>query len=81
MDTVQLTGQRRAVLRALTLGLDVRIGYRDASGAVTERVVTPRRCDGGGLHGHCHLRDATRSFHWDQITAVTLLARRPGTTA
>ncbi|MCD6639384.1 MAG: helicase C-terminal domain-containing protein, partial [Nocardioides sp.] len=46
------------------------IAYVDAHGATTERVVDPRRLDGGRLRGHDHRADAEREFAVHRITSV-----------
>jgi len=49
----------------------LQIKYRDGNGQDTERVVTVRQFDnhylGGMIIGHCHLRNATRTFRFDRI--------------
>lgn len=49
----------------------LRLSYRDAAGATTERHVTVRECDttnpAGYLIGHCQLRDSIRTFRMDRI--------------
>lgn len=68
-----------------SLGFDVVLRYTDRDGQQTERRVTVREAWGsfgprGGfefhnlLRGHCHMRDATRSFHilgMDSLTDPT----------
>ena len=50
----------------------VLIDYTDANGLSTQRTVTVRQFDtehlGGMFIGHCHLRNATRTFRADRIT-------------
>jgi len=45
--------------------------YTDAQGSTTTRVVRTRSFDnalyGGILIGHCHLRNATRTFRFDRV--------------
>lgn len=49
----------------------LRLSYRDAAGASTDRHVTVRECDttnpAGYLIGHCQLRDSIRTFRMDRI--------------
>jgi predicted DNA-binding transcriptional regulator YafY len=50
------------------------IGYVDADGASVERVVEPRRVEGGQLSAYDRRADEVRSFAIHRITAVRLLA-------
>lgn len=49
----------------------IQMKYCDGNGQNTERVVTVRQFDsqysGGMIIGHCHLRNATRTFRYDRI--------------
>lgn len=72
-----------AVLRdALARRKEVRLTYHGLyRDEVTERTVDPYGLflrDGTWcLHGHCHLRDARRTFHLDRIGAVEVNRSRP----
>ena len=46
------------------------IGYVDNHGAVGERVVDPRRLDGGRLSAYDHRADDVREFAVHRITGV-----------
>ncbi|HET6699655.1 MAG TPA: helicase C-terminal domain-containing protein [Nocardioidaceae bacterium] len=64
-----------ALLREATdAGRPVWIGYVDADGAAVERVVEPRRVEGGQLSAYDRRADEVRSFAIHRITAVRLLA-------
>jgi predicted DNA-binding transcriptional regulator YafY len=62
-----------AVARALADRLVLRFGYRDRSGAVTEREVEPLSYIGGGTHWYvvawCRLRQAHRAFRLDRMVS------------
>lgn len=49
----------------------IQIKYCDGKGQNSERIVTVRQFDsqfsGGMIIGHCHLRNATRTFRYDRI--------------
>ncbi|MDO9227146.1 MAG: WYL domain-containing protein [Pseudomonadota bacterium] len=49
----------------------LKLSYRDAAGALTDRQVDVKECDTsnptGYLIGHCHLRGAIRTFRLDRI--------------
>lgn len=49
----------------------LRLSYQDAGGLLSERIVDVRECDTrnpeGCLIGHCHLRNAIRTFRLDRI--------------
>ncbi len=49
------------------------IGYVDAEGRATQRVVEPVAVEGGYLNAYDHLRGAVRSFAVHRITGVSLL--------
>jgi hypothetical protein len=60
-----------AALRdAIEGGTTVVIGYVDNHGATSERVVDPRRLDGGRLSAYDHRADDVREFAVHRITAV-----------
>lgn len=60
---------------AIKDGTTIRIQYRSASGAVTDREITPQRIEGSGRRtkviAYCHLRRENRTFRLDCITGVT----------
>jgi predicted DNA-binding transcriptional regulator YafY len=49
------------------------IGYVDAEGRATQRVVEPVAVEGGYLNAYDHLRGAVRSFAVHRITGVSPL--------
>ena len=49
------------------------IGYVDAEGRATQRVVEPVAVQGGYLNAYDHLRGAVRSFAVHRITGVSAL--------
>jgi predicted DNA-binding transcriptional regulator YafY len=49
------------------------IGYVDAEGRATQRVVEPIAIEGGYLNAYDHLRGAVRSFAVHRITGVSVL--------
>ena len=49
------------------------IGYVDAEGRATHRVVEPIAVEGGYLNAYDHLRGAVRSFAVHRITGVSVL--------
>jgi predicted DNA-binding transcriptional regulator YafY len=49
------------------------IGYVDAQGAVTERIVDPTSVDGGQLHAYDHRSQDHRTFAVHRITGVRLV--------
>ena len=49
------------------------IGYVDAEGRATQRVVEPVAVEGGYLNAYDHLRGAVRSFAVHRITGVSAL--------
>jgi hypothetical protein len=55
---------------ALLAGQAVRIRYRSASSALTERVVSDLELSGQLLEGWCHLRNAERVFRLSEILSV-----------
>jgi len=72
--TTATTSSPAAVLSqlrdAVESGRSVWIGYTDNEGGVSERVVEPRRVDGGWLTAHDARSDDTRAFALHRITAV-----------
>ena len=70
------------VTTAATLGLlrdaaasnqAVLLGYVNAQGAASQRIVEPASVNGGYLHGYDHQRDEMRTFALHRITAVSIL--------
>ncbi|MEN3361189.1 MAG: hypothetical protein V7637_5171, partial [Mycobacteriales bacterium] len=63
-------------------GRRVWLGYVNAQGAASQRIVEPSSISGGYLHGYDHQREELRTFALHRITAVALLgedeARLPG---
>ena len=71
------------VTTAATLGLlrdaaaanqAVLLGYVNAQGAASQRIVEPASVNGGYLHGYDHQRDEMRTFALHRITSVSVLA-------
>ena len=71
------------VTTATTLGLlrdaaaanqAVLLGYVNAQGAASQRIVEPASVNGGYLHGYDHQRDEMRTFALHRITSVSVLA-------
>ena len=67
---------RRTIEAAVQRGVVVNIRYRDLHGIVTQRSVDAvgflRHTEGWYLIGWCHLRDAGRLFHLNQIKRAHL---------
>jgi predicted DNA-binding transcriptional regulator YafY len=70
------------VTTATTLGLlrdaaranqAVLLGYVNAQGTASQRIVEPVSVNGGYLHGYDHQRDEMRTFSLHRITAVSVL--------
>jgi predicted DNA-binding transcriptional regulator YafY len=70
------------VTTATTLGLlrdaaaanqAVLLGYVNAQGAASQRIVEPASVNGGYLHGYDHQRDEMRTFALHRITSVSVL--------
>ena len=70
------------VTTATTLGLlrdaaaanqAVLLGYVNAQGSASQRIVEPASVNGGYLHGYDHQRDEMRTFALHRITAVSVL--------
>jgi hypothetical protein len=70
------------VTTATTLGLlrdaaaanqAVLLGYVNAQGSASQRIVEPSSVNGGYLHGYDHQRDEMRTFALHRITTVALL--------
>jgi predicted DNA-binding transcriptional regulator YafY len=71
------------VTTAATLGLlrdaaaanqAVLLGYVNAQGAASQRIVEPVSVNGGYLHGYDHQRDEMRTFALHRITSVSVLS-------
>lgn len=72
-STVEATtpsGALAALREAIEAGTTVVIGYVDGHGATGERVVDPRRLDGGRLSAYDHRADDVREFAVHRITGV-----------
>jgi hypothetical protein len=70
------------VTTAATLGLlrdaaaanqAVLLGYVNAQGSASQRIVEPSSVNGGYLHGYDHQRDEMRTFALHRITGVSIL--------
>ena len=68
--TTTPSGALAALRDAIEGGSTVVIGYVDNHGATGERVVDPRRLDGGRLSAFDHRADDVREFAVHRITAV-----------
>ena len=64
------SGALAALREAIEAGSTVVIGYVDNHGATGERVVDPRRLDGGRLSAYDHRADDVRDFAVHRITGV-----------
>lgn len=71
------------VTTATTLGMlreaarenrSVLLGYVNAQGSASQRIVEPVSVNGGFLHGYDHKRDEMRTFALHRITSVSALA-------
>lgn len=68
--TTTPSGALAALREAIEAGSTVVIGYVDNHGANSERVVDPRRLDGGRLSAFDHRADDVREFAVHRITGV-----------
>jgi Helicase conserved C-terminal domain len=68
--TTTPSGALAALREAIEAGGTVVIGYVDGHGANGERVVDPRRLDGGRLSAYDHRADDVREFAVHRITGV-----------
>jgi predicted DNA-binding transcriptional regulator YafY len=68
--TTTPSGALAALREAIEAGSTVVIGYVDNHGANGERVVDPRRLDGGRLSAYDHRADDVREFAVHRITGV-----------
>jgi hypothetical protein len=64
-------GEQRLLAAAVDGGLAVTIGYTDAQGSMSQRVIEPIDLDGPMLAAWCHLREDERMFLLDRIGSVT----------
>lgn len=64
------SGALGALREAIETATTVVIGYVDGHGAVAERVVDPRRLEGGRLTAHDHRSEDLREFAVHRITSV-----------
>jgi hypothetical protein len=64
-------GEQRLLADAVDGGVAVTIGYTDAQGGVSRRVIEPLDLDGLMLSAWCRLRDDERMFLLDRIDSVT----------
>ena len=69
-ETTTPSGALAALRDAIESGSTVVIGYVDNHGASGERVVDPRRLEGGRLSAYDHRADDVREFAVHRITAV-----------
>ncbi len=67
--------------QAASTGAALWIGYVDAEGRATQRVVEPVAVSGGYLNAYDHLRGTVRAFAVHRITGVTEVAEGMGTGA
>ncbi|MDR7251826.1 hypothetical protein J2X46_000798 [Nocardioides sp. BE266] len=70
VETTTPSGALAALREAIEGGSTVVIGYVDNHGATGERVVDPRRLDGGRLSAYDHRADDVREFAVHRITGV-----------
>jgi predicted DNA-binding transcriptional regulator YafY len=54
-------------------GRRVWLGYVNAQGAASQRIVEPTAISGGFLHGYDHRRDEMRTFALHRVTGVVLV--------
>lgn len=70
LEATTPSGALAALREAIEAGTTVVIGYVDGHGATGERVVDPRRLDGGRLSAYDHRADDVREFAVHRITGV-----------
>jgi len=70
VETTTPSGALAALRDAIEAGTTVVIGYVDNHGATGERVVDPRRLEGGRLSAYDHRADDVREFAVHRITTV-----------
>jgi len=62
---------------AAAAGESLLIGYVDAEGRGSRRVVEPLAVEGGQVSAYDHLRGAVRTFAVHRITGITALDEQP----
>jgi Helicase conserved C-terminal domain/WYL domain len=75
--TLTPSGSLAALREAIESGTTVLIDYVDNHGSRSERLVDPRRVEGGWLTAHDHRSDDERTFAVHRITAVKAVDARP----
>jgi predicted DNA-binding transcriptional regulator YafY len=75
--TLTPSGSLAALREAIEAGTTVLIDYVDNHGSRSERLVDPRRVEGGWLTAHDHRSDDERTFAVHRITAVKAVDARP----
>ncbi|RII11695.1 hypothetical protein DSC45_27680 [Streptomyces sp. YIM 130001] len=89
-DTPRRTGELPRTTSAETLatmqasvltGAALWIGYVNAEGAASQRVIAPVRVEGGFVTGYDHTADEVRTYPLHRITGVAELAEGPADTA
>jgi predicted DNA-binding transcriptional regulator YafY len=68
--TLTPSGAMLALREAVEAGATVLIDYVDNHGSRSQRLVDPRRVEGGWLTAHDHRSDDDRTFAVHRITAV-----------
>ncbi|WP_344291864.1 WYL domain-containing protein, partial [Streptomyces synnematoformans] len=72
------TAETLAVLQAAVLGnAAVWIGYVNADGAASQRVIAPVRVEGGYVTAYDHTADEVRTYPLHRITGAAELADDP----
>ncbi|MYS22436.1 WYL domain-containing protein, partial [Streptomyces sp. DvalAA-14] len=72
------TADTLATMQAAVLaGESLWIGYVNAEGAATQRVIAPVRVEGGYVTAYDHNADSLRTFALHRITGVSELADDP----
>ncbi|MBN6548082.1 WYL domain-containing protein, partial [Actinacidiphila bryophytorum] len=62
---------------AVLTGESLWIGYVNAEGTATQRVITPVRVEGGYVTAYDHTADEVRTFAIHRVTGVSELADEP----
>jgi hypothetical protein len=75
--TLTPSGSLAALRDAVEAGATVLIDYVDNHGSRSQRLVDPRRVEGGWLTAHDHRSDDDRTFAVHRITAVKAVDPRP----
>jgi predicted DNA-binding transcriptional regulator YafY len=78
VTTATTLGMLREAARA---NQAVLLGYVNAQGTASQRIVEPVSVNGGYLHGYDHQRDEMRTFALHRITAVSVLPEDADTSA